>query len=149
MYIYKCICTGLKKHVFSLHSIMLYLLPPEAMKMHQPIMSWFVLKKVFLFQVVFDAKGPLHRVCDCFSFISCHLRYDNTAFFHWCSLLSENTCFLSIYAVQSLFERLSLYISLWNICFICFRVTLMNSSWHDYEWLNWGGRIREFIRWKI
>ena len=30
---------------------------------------------------------------------SFRLLHDNT-FFHWCSLLSENTCFLSIYTVQ-------------------------------------------------
>ena len=44
-----------------------------------------------------------------------HLLCENT-FFHRCSLLSEDTCFLSFYAVQSLAERSSLYISLWNIC---------------------------------
>ena len=60
------------------------------------------------------------------SFISCRLMYDNT-FFHWCSLLSGNMCFLSINAVQSLVERSDLYISLWNICFRKWqRVTLQN-----------------------
>ena len=112
--------------------------------------SWVNLfwRNYFFFKLSLMQKGPLHRVCDCFSFISCHLRYDNTAFVHWCSLLSENTCFLSIYAVHSLVERLSLYISLWIFVSFVSELNCWIGSWHDYGW-HWGGRIRGFIRWEI
>ena len=50
------------------------------MRMQQHIINRFVLKKVLLFHVVFDVKGPLDKVCNIFLFISYRLMYDNTFF---------------------------------------------------------------------
>ena len=86
------ICWLEKACFFLIHPIIMYLYSPQPMRMQQGIINWFVWKEVFLF-LVFDGKGHLHKVWDYFSFILCPLLFDNTFFFHHCSLLSKNTCF--------------------------------------------------------
>ena len=104
---------GLKSMFFSyiFNHIVSSFSPPN--EIAATIIHWFVLKKIFLFHVIFYAKGSFKKFCACFSFICClSISCMRTLFFHRCSLLSEDTCFLSFYAVQSLAERSNLYISL-------------------------------------
>ena len=57
---------------FLIYPIILYLLSPQPMRLQQRIINWFVLKKMFLFHVIFYAKGSFKKFCACFSFI-CYL----------------------------------------------------------------------------
>ena len=80
----KHICTLVWKSKFFFLSIQSYCIFSFLNQWECSNVSWvrFTLKKVFLFHVAFDTKGPLHKLCDCFSFSLCHLLYDNTFFFY-------------------------------------------------------------------
>ena len=126
--------------------IILYLLSPQAMRMQHCIMSWFVLKKVF--QVVFETKVPLHRVYDFFSFISCHLLYDNAAF------SINKVCWVKT-RDSSPFMQCSILLKDQACIFLCeIFVSFVSAlhcrtdSWHDYEWWQWGSQICGFISWE-
>ena len=103
-------------------------------------------------RMLFDAKGPLNRVCDYFSFISCYWQYDNTAFFHWRILLSVEW-------KHVFFLHLSSAVSRWKIELVYFFVKYL---FHLFQGSTagqvagmtmndeiWGNRICGFIRWEI
>ena len=51
---------------FLIYPIILYLLSPQPMRLQQRIINWFDLKKMFLFHVIFYAKGSFKKFCACF-----------------------------------------------------------------------------------
>ena len=155
-----------KECFFLIDSVILYLLLPQAIKIQliwiQIIyfqIIWIQLnsdnlfrRKYFFFKFFFDAKGPLNRVCDCFSFIPCYLQYDNTAFFHWHILPSVE--WKHVFSLH-----LSSAVSRWKIEVVYFFVKYL---FHLFQGSTagqvagmtmndeiWGNRICGFIRWEI